>query len=88
MKSRGVGMFYVLEFLREDEAGVRQRLRSSGYEAPSEARAVQYAQAFLRNVTVQDKQPNVCLVKNVGGKVLGIVSAQSPATQTAKQEMP
>jgi hypothetical protein len=81
-------MFYVLEFLREDEAGVRQRLRSSGYEAPSEAPAVRYAQAFLRNVTVQGKQPDLCLIKNVGGKVLSIVSAQSPATQAAQQEMP
>ena len=81
-------MFYVLEFFREDEAGVRHRLRSSGYEAPSEERAARYAQAFLRNVTVQDKKPDVCLIKNVGGKVLSIVSAQSPATQTAKQEMP
>jgi hypothetical protein len=81
-------MFYVLEFFREDEAGVRHRLRSSGYEAPSEERVLRYAQAFLRNVAVQDKQPDLCLIKNVGGKVLSTVSAQSPATQAAKQEAP
>jgi hypothetical protein len=81
-------MFYVLEFFREDEAGVRHRLRSSGYEAPSEERAVQYARAFLRNVIVQDKQPDLCMIKNVGGKVLNVVSAQSPATQAAQQETP
>ena len=51
-------MFYVLEFFREDEAGVRHRLRSSGYEAPSEERALRYAQAFLRNVAVQDQKPD------------------------------
>jgi hypothetical protein len=79
-------MFYVLEFFREDEAGVRQRLRSSGYEAPSEERAVQYAQAFLRNVTVQGQTPDVCLIKNVGGKVLSVVLAQAPASAAAKQE--
>src|ERR1700722_10661456 len=40
--------------------------------------------AFLRNVIVQDKTPTICLVKDVGGKVLNIVSAQSTVTQAAK----
>jgi hypothetical protein len=81
-------MFYVLEFFREDETGVRHRLRPSGYETPSEERVLRYAQAFLRNVAVQDQKPDLCLIKNVGGKVLNVVSAQSPATQTAQQETP
>jgi hypothetical protein len=75
-----------LSFFREDEAGEKHRLRSFGYEAPSEENAMRYAQAFLRNVTVRDKQPTVCLVKNVGGKVLSIVSAQSTVMQGTKQE--
>jgi hypothetical protein len=81
-------VFYVLEFFREDEAGEKRRLQSQGYEAYSEERAVLYAQVFLRNVIVQDERPTLCLVKKVGGKVLKIVSAQSPVAQTAKQETP
>jgi hypothetical protein len=55
-----------------------------GYEAQSEENVVRYASAFLRNVIVQDKKPTICLVKDVGGKVLNIVSAQSTVTQAAK----
>jgi hypothetical protein len=86
---RGLGaVFYVLEFFREDEAGEKHRLRSLGYEASSEDRALLYAQAFLRNVTIDNERPTLCLIKKVGGKVLGNVSAQSPVSQTAKQEAP
>jgi hypothetical protein len=59
-----------------------------GYETRSEENVLRYAQAFLRNVTVQDKIPTVCLVKNVGGKILNIVSAHSTVTQAAKQKAP
>jgi hypothetical protein len=81
-------VFYVLEFFHEDEAGERHRLRSLGYEAQFEENAVHYAQAFLRNVTVRDKKPTVCLLKTLGGEILSIVSAQSTDTQAAKQETP
>lgn len=80
----GADMFYVLEFFLEDGSGERHRLRSIGYEAQSEENVVRYASAFLRNVIVQDKKPTICLVKDVGGKVLNIVSAQSTVTQAAK----
>jgi hypothetical protein len=80
-------MLYVVKSFCEDDAGERRRLRSLGYEAPSEERAVRYAQAFLRNATVHGKQPTVCLVKNLGGKVVSVVSAQSPAMQADKQKM-
>jgi hypothetical protein len=80
-------MFYVLEFFREDEAGEKHRLQSFGYETPSEDLVIRYAGAYLRNVTVQDEIPTVCLVKSIGGKVISVVSAQSPTTQDARQEV-
>jgi hypothetical protein len=93
----GVRVFYVLEFFLEHGSGEKLRLQTLGHEATSEARAIEYAQAFLRNVTIEDRRPNLCLVKSVGGKVLNILASpsltmgdgppdKSPATQAARQE--
>ena len=73
-------MFYVLEFFLEDASGEKLRLQTLGHEASSEARAIEYAQAFLKNVTIEDKSPNLCLVKSIGGKVLNILASPSTAT--------
>jgi hypothetical protein len=90
-------VFYVLEFFLENASRDRLRLQTLGHEATSEARAIEYAQAFLKNVTIEDQRPNLCLVKNVGGKVLNILASpsmttdngfrdKSSAKQIAKQE--
>jgi hypothetical protein len=80
-----VGMFYVLEFFREDEDGDRRKLQSLRYEAPSDEQAVRYAKAFLRNVTVQDKSLSDCRIIT-GAKVLSVAHFQS--TRSAGQELP
>jgi hypothetical protein len=90
-------VFYVLEFFLEHVSGEKLRLQTLGHEATSEARAIEYAQAFLKNVAIEDQRPNLCLVKSVGGKVLNVLASpsltmgdglldKSPVTQAARQE--
>lgn len=77
-------LLYVLEFFREDMAEGMTRLKTFGHEAEAEPEAIVYARAFLNNVTIEDKRPTVCLLKNVSGKVLSVVAAPASAGEGSR----
>jgi hypothetical protein len=65
-------MVYVFEFF----AGVgedRRPLDWMTYRAKSVDQARDHARAFLRNVKVRDKKPDLCVVKDQMGNTLSVV---------------
>jgi hypothetical protein len=68
-------MFYVLEFFSLDERGDKHKLLGKAHESRSVDHAISYARAVLKNVAIQGRKPDLCLVKNQGGTVLSALSA-------------
>lgn len=62
-------MFYMLEFFSLEDGGDKKKLKAMRRQAQSADHAVSYAKAVLKHVVIQDKSPDLCLVKYQNGKV-------------------
>jgi hypothetical protein len=65
---------YLLEFLVFEDGGKRV-IESMTHRAESVGAAQNYARSVLKNVTIHDKRPDLCEVKDQKGRLLGVVSA-------------
>jgi hypothetical protein len=73
----GGQVFYVLEYYSPDSSGEKRKLRSDTHHGPSMNHAISYARAVLKYVIIQDRKPDLCLIKDPGGKVLTVVAGVS-----------
>lgn len=89
-KSRAGGRFlrYELEFYVTDEKGERRRLRGEQREGSIDF-AIRHAKSILKYALIEDQKPDVCIVKDRGGKVVRLVVldelAASPSCQHARE---
>ena len=63
-------MLYVLELFCGSE---KRKLKAVTYQARSGDDAVRYAKTILKHEVIQDKRPDLCLVKYGNGELLSVV---------------